>query len=126
MRGQVYRTRLPKYVTNFNVPYKKPEISPGITGNDRPELRKRKRNIAVSVFTANHFWSGPNLEDAIGRIASRWPTTSAEKPAAGANPPPPEGNSVYSRSMANTMLDGEPALSAVTWRNRICYRAPIV
>ncbi|MFL6447294.1 MAG: serine hydrolase [Bryobacteraceae bacterium] len=70
MRGQVYRTRLPKYVTNFNVPHKTGDFLPYI-GNDVGIFESEKRNIIVSVFTANHFGSGPNLEDAIGRIGEQ-------------------------------------------------------
>jgi beta-lactamase class A len=70
MRGQVYRTRLPKYVTNFNVPHKTGDFLPYI-GNDVGIFESEKRNITVSVFTANHFGSGPNLEDAIGRIGEQ-------------------------------------------------------
>jgi beta-lactamase class A len=70
MRGQVYRTRLPKYVTGFNVPHKTGDFLPYI-GNDVGIFESEKRNIIVSVFTANHFGSGPNLEDAIARIGEQ-------------------------------------------------------
>ncbi len=70
MRGQLYRTRLPKYVTNFNVPHKTGDFLPYI-GNDVGIFESEKRNVIVSVFTANHFGSGPNLEDAIGRIGEQ-------------------------------------------------------
>ncbi len=70
MRGQVYRTRLPKYVTGFNVPHKTGDFLPYI-GNDVGIFESGKRNIIVSVFTANHFGSGPNLEDAIARIGEQ-------------------------------------------------------
>lgn len=70
MRGQVYRTRLPKYVTNFTIPHKTGDFLPYI-GNDVGIFESANRNIVVSVFTANHFGSGPNLEDAIGRIGEQ-------------------------------------------------------
>jgi beta-lactamase class A len=70
MRGQVYRTRLPKYVTNFNVPHKTGDFLPYI-GNDVGIFESASRNIVVSVFTANHFGIGANLEDAIGRIGEQ-------------------------------------------------------
>lgn len=70
MRGQLYRTRLPKYVTGFNVPHKTGDFLPYI-GNDVGIFESAKRNIIVSVFTANHFGSGPNLEDAIARIGEQ-------------------------------------------------------
>jgi beta-lactamase class A len=70
MRGQVYRTRLPKYVTGFNVPHKTGDFLPYI-GNDVGIFESEKRDIIVSVFTANHFGSGPNLEDSIARIGEQ-------------------------------------------------------
>lgn len=70
MRGQVYRTRLPKYVTGFALPHKTGDFLPYI-GNDVGIFESEKHNIVVSVFTANHFGSGPNLEDAIGRIGEQ-------------------------------------------------------
>lgn len=70
MRGQVYRTRLPKYVTNFNIPHKTGDFLPYI-GNDVGVFESPARNIVVSVFTANHYGSGANLEDAIGRIGEQ-------------------------------------------------------
>ncbi len=70
MRGQVYRTRLPKYVTNFNIPHKTGDFLPYI-GNDVGIFESKQRNIIVSVFTANHFGDGASLEDAIGRIGQQ-------------------------------------------------------
>ncbi len=70
MRGQVYRTRLPKYVTNFNIPHKTGDFLPYI-GNDVGVFESAARNIVVSVFTANHYGIGANLEDAIGRIGEQ-------------------------------------------------------
>ncbi len=70
MRGQLYRTRLPKYVSTFNIPHKTGDFLPYI-GNDCGIFESRERNIVVSVFTANHFGSGAMLEDAIGRIGEQ-------------------------------------------------------
>lgn len=70
MRGQVYRSRLPKYVTNFAVPHKTGDFLPYI-GNDVGIFESPARNIVVSVFTAQHFGSGNALEDAIGRIGEQ-------------------------------------------------------
>ncbi len=70
MRGQVYRTRLPKYVTNFEIPHKTGDFLPYI-GNDVGIFESPTRNIVVSVFTAHHFGIGANLEDAIGRIGEQ-------------------------------------------------------
>jgi len=68
MRGQVYSSRLPKYVTGFRVPHKTGDFLPYI-GNDVGILESRGRNVVLSVFTARHFGVGTQLEDAIGRVA---------------------------------------------------------
>jgi len=70
MRGQVYSSRLPKYVTGFRVPHKTGDFMPFI-GNDVGILESSNRHIVISVFTAHHNGVGPNLEDAIGRIAEQ-------------------------------------------------------
>jgi beta-lactamase class A len=67
MRGQVYSSRLPKYVTGFRVPHKTGDFLPYVA-NDVGILESPQRNIVLSVFTARHFGIGANLEDAIGRI----------------------------------------------------------
>ena len=68
MRGQVYSSRLPRYVTGFTIPHKTGDFMPYI-GNDVGVLESPARHIVISVFTAKHFGAGANLEDAIGRIA---------------------------------------------------------
>ncbi len=68
MRGQVYSSRLPRYVAGFNIPHKTGDFLPYI-GNDVGVLESPSRHIVMSVFTAKHFGSGAYLEDAIGRIA---------------------------------------------------------
>ncbi|HSB08945.1 MAG TPA: serine hydrolase [Blastocatellia bacterium] len=70
MRGQVYSSRLPKYVTGFGVPHKTGDFLPYI-GNDVGILESANRHIVISVFTARHNGIGSNLEDAIGRIAEQ-------------------------------------------------------
>jgi beta-lactamase class A len=70
MRGQVYSSRLPKYITGFRVPHKTGDFMPYI-GNDVGILESANRHIVISVFTARHNGVGPNLEDAIGRIAEQ-------------------------------------------------------
>ena len=70
MRGQVYSSRLPKYVTGFRVPHKTGDFLPYI-GNDVGILESANRHIVISVFTARHNGIGPSLEDAIGRIAEQ-------------------------------------------------------
>jgi beta-lactamase class A len=68
MRGQVYSSRLPRYVTGFRIPHKTGDFLPYI-GNDVGILETQSRHIVMSVFTAHHYGAGVNLEDAIGRIA---------------------------------------------------------
>lgn len=70
MRGQVYSSRLPKYVTGFGLPHKTGDFLPYI-GNDVGILESTNRHIVISVFTARHNGIGPNMEDAIGRIAEQ-------------------------------------------------------
>ena len=68
LRGQVYSSRLPKYVTGFRVPHKTGDFLPYI-GNDVGVLESPNRNVVICVFTAHHYGIGPDLEDAIARIA---------------------------------------------------------
>jgi beta-lactamase class A len=68
MRGQVYSSRLPRYVEGYRIPHKTGDFMPYI-GNDVGVLESRSHNIVISVFDANHFGEGATLEDAIGRIA---------------------------------------------------------
>jgi beta-lactamase class A len=70
MRGQVYSSRLPKYVTGFRVPHKTGDFLPHI-GNDAGILESQNRNVVVSVFTAHHYGTGAYLEDAIAREAEQ-------------------------------------------------------
>jgi len=68
MRGQVYSSRLPRYLTGFRIPHKTGDFLPYI-GNDVGILESSSRHVVISVFTAKHFGAGVNLEDAIGRVA---------------------------------------------------------
>jgi beta-lactamase class A len=68
MRGQVYSSRLPRYVSGYRIPHKTGDFLPFI-GNDVGILESGSRRVVMSVFTANHFGAGVMLEDAIGRIA---------------------------------------------------------
>jgi beta-lactamase class A len=70
MRGQVYSSRLPKYVTGFGVAHKTGDFLPYI-GNDVGVFENRDKHIVVSVFTANHFGVPAQLEDAIGRVGEQ-------------------------------------------------------
>jgi beta-lactamase class A len=69
LRGQLYRTRIPRYVTGFRIPHKTGDFLPYI-GNDVGVLEAPGRTIVVSIFTANHFGEGDRLEEAIGRISA--------------------------------------------------------
>ncbi len=70
LRGQLYTTRLPKYVSTFRVAHKTGDFLPYI-GNDVGIFESARRNVIVSVFTASHFGDGFMLEDAIGRIGEQ-------------------------------------------------------
>jgi beta-lactamase class A len=68
MRGQVYSSRLPRYVAGYRIPHKTGDFLPYI-GNDVGVLEGGGKRIVVSIFTANHFGAGDRLEDAIGRVS---------------------------------------------------------
>jgi len=70
MRGQVYSSRLPKYVSGFRVPHKTGDFLPYI-GNDVGIFESSRRNVIVSVFTAHHTGMGSTLEDTIARIGEQ-------------------------------------------------------
>lgn len=68
MRGQLYRTRIPRYVTGYRIPHKTGDFLPYV-GDDVGMLEAQGRTIVISVFTGNHFGSGEMLESAIGLVA---------------------------------------------------------
>ncbi len=68
MRGQLYRTRIPRYVTGYTIPHKTGDFLPYV-GDDVGVLEAPGRTIIISVFTGNHFGSGEMLENAIGLVA---------------------------------------------------------
>jgi hypothetical protein len=68
MRGQVYRTRIPRYLSGYRVPHKTGDFLPFV-GNDVGVLEAQGRTVVLTVFTGNHFGSGEALEDAIGHVA---------------------------------------------------------
>ena len=70
MRGQLYRTRIPRFLSGWRIPHKTGDFLPYI-GNDVGVLEAPGRTVILSVFTANHFGSGESLEDAIGRVAEQ-------------------------------------------------------
>jgi beta-lactamase class A len=68
MRGQLYRTRIPRYVTGYTIPHKTGDFLPYV-GDDVGMLEAPGKTIVLSVFTGNHFGSGEMLENAIGLVA---------------------------------------------------------
>jgi len=68
MRGQLYRTRIPRYVSGYTIPHKTGDFLPFV-GDDVGMLEAPGRTIVISVFTGNHFGSGEMLENAIGLVA---------------------------------------------------------
>jgi beta-lactamase class A len=68
MRGQLYRTRIPRYVTGYRIPHKTGDFLPYV-GDDVGMLEADGKTIVVSIFTGNHFGSGEALENAIGLVA---------------------------------------------------------
>jgi len=68
MRGQLYRTRIPRYLTGYRVPHKTGDFLPYVA-DDVGMLEAQGRTIILSVFTGNHFGSGEMLENAIGLVA---------------------------------------------------------
>ena len=70
LRGQIYRTRIPRFLTGYRIPHKTGDFLPHIA-NDVGVLEAPGRTIVISIFTANHFGSGDTLEEAIGRVAEQ-------------------------------------------------------
>src|ERR1019366_4292652 len=68
MRGQVYTSRLPRYLSGWRIPHKTGDFLPYI-GNDAGVLESGSRHVVICVFTAKHFGNGYMLEEAIGRVA---------------------------------------------------------
>jgi beta-lactamase class A len=68
MRGQLYRTRIPRYITGYRIPHKTGDFLPFV-GDDVGVLEADGRTIVISIFTGNHFGSGEILENAIGLVA---------------------------------------------------------
>ena len=68
MRGQLYRTRIPRYLTGYTIPHKTGDFLPYV-GDDVGMLEAPGRTIVVSIFTGDHFGSGEVLENAIGLVA---------------------------------------------------------
>jgi beta-lactamase class A len=78
MRGQLYRSRIPKYVGGFQVPHKTGDFVPYIA-NDVGLLINDRHKVVMSIFTDKQditegmptVLMGAAIEDAIGRIAEQ-------------------------------------------------------
>jgi beta-lactamase class A len=70
LRRQLYRTRIPRFLSGWRVPHKTGDFLPYIA-DDVGVLEGPGRTVVLSVFTANHFGSGEALEEAIGRVAEQ-------------------------------------------------------
>lgn len=68
MTGQIYRSRIPRYISGYRIPHKTGDFLPYI-GNDVGLLIAPGRTIVISIFTANHFGDRDRLEEAIGEIS---------------------------------------------------------
>jgi beta-lactamase class A len=68
MSGQLYRSRIPRYINGYRIPHKTGDFLPFI-GNDVGLLIADGRTIVISIFTANHFGDRDRLEEAIGDIS---------------------------------------------------------
>jgi beta-lactamase class A len=79
MRGQLYRTRIPRYVTGYTIPHKTGDFLPYV-GDDVGMLEAPGKTIIITVFTGNHFGSGEILENAIGLVAKDVADYFAYKP----------------------------------------------
>lgn len=69
LRGQLYRTRIPRYLTGYRVPHKTGDFLPFVA-DDVGVLEGQGQTIVLSVFTGDHFGSGETLENAIGLVAT--------------------------------------------------------
>ena len=70
LRGQIYRTRIPRFLAGWRVPHKTGDFLPYI-GNDVGAIEAPGKTVVVSIFTANHFGNGYALEEAIGRVSEQ-------------------------------------------------------
>jgi beta-lactamase class A len=68
MRGQLYRTRIPRYVTGYRIPHKTGDFLPHVA-DDVGMLEAEGRTIILSIYTNDHYGSGEMLENAIGLVS---------------------------------------------------------
>ncbi len=68
MRWQVYRARIPRYISGIPIPHKTGDFAPYVE-DDVGVLEVDDRRIVVCIFTGNHFGAAEALEAAIGLVA---------------------------------------------------------
>ena len=68
MRGQLYRTRIPRYVTGYRIPHKTGDFLPHVA-DDVGMLEADGRTIILSIYTNDHYGSGEMLENSIGLVS---------------------------------------------------------
>jgi beta-lactamase class A len=68
MRGQLYRTRIPRFVTGYRIPHKTGDFLPHVA-DDVGMLEADGRTIILSIYTNDHYGSGEMLENAIGLVS---------------------------------------------------------
>lgn len=68
MRGQVYSSRIPRYLSGWLIPHKTGDFLPYVA-NDVGILESNGLHVVVSIFTGKHYGNAYQLEDAIARIA---------------------------------------------------------
>ncbi len=68
MRGQLYRTRIPRFLSGYRIPHKTGDFLPFV-GDDVGVLEAPGKTIILSIYTGHHFGSGEMLENAIGLVA---------------------------------------------------------
>ena len=54
MRGQLYRTRIPRYLTGYRIPHKTGDFLPFV-GDDVGVLEAPGKTIILSIFTGQPF-----------------------------------------------------------------------
>jgi len=68
MRWQLYRARIPRYISGYQIAHKTGDFAPYVE-DDVGVLEVDDRRIVVCIFTGNHFGSAEALENAIGLVA---------------------------------------------------------
>jgi len=71
MRGQLYRTRIPRYVTGYTIPHKTGDFLPYV-GDDVGVLEASGRTIVISIFTGDHYGSGRRSKTRSASLQKTW------------------------------------------------------